>query len=183
MNKKITKDTILKQGEKEYKGIETDGGIVWVDKDSVLDTMYTRVRKNISTAMGRLYLHNGEKVLGRIIASTLDLEEVPKIVIEDELPIKEAEKILKSHRDYEAEGFSEYQNGRFNGIIEGLQHNPAQFTEEDIRKAIQATVNECNKLQKESYGDLEINVDEIIHSFTSIKLIEVDEQFKVINYE
>lgn len=36
---------------------------------------------------------------------------------------KLAENILKSHSDYNTEGFSEYQNGRLNGIIEGLKYN------------------------------------------------------------
>jgi hypothetical protein len=32
-----------------------------------------------------------------------------------------AERLLKSHQDFKTEGFSEYQNGRLNGIIEGLK--------------------------------------------------------------
>jgi hypothetical protein len=32
-----------------------------------------------------------------------------------------AEDMLKSHKDFNAEGFSEYQNGRLNGIYEGFQ--------------------------------------------------------------
>lgn len=34
---------------------------------------------------------------------------------------KMAEKILTSHKDYKSEGFSDYQNGRLNGIIEGFK--------------------------------------------------------------
>lgn len=39
-----------------------------------------------------------------------------------------------------------------------------KYTEEDIRKAIDETIKACNNSQKESYGDLEINTDEIINS-------------------
>lgn len=70
-----------------------------------------------------------------IVASTKQLEGLPVLVIEDEFII--AENMLRSDPDFETEGFSEYQNGRLNGIIEG--YNEARqiykFTEEDLRKA------------------------------------------------
>jgi hypothetical protein len=34
---------------------------------------------------------------------------------------KLAEDMLKSHKDFNAEGFSDYHNGRLNGIYEGFQ--------------------------------------------------------------
>lgn len=37
-------------------------------------------------------------------------------------PSEIAEVLLKSHADFKVEEFSEYQNGRFNGIIEGLEY-------------------------------------------------------------
>lgn len=46
-----------------------------------------------------------------------------KILIPDENDIYSlASIILKSHPDFISEGFSEYQNGRYNGIIEGIQY-------------------------------------------------------------
>lgn len=64
---------------------------------------------------------------------------------------KMAEEILTSHRDYKAESFSEYQNGRLNGIIEGIEAHQELtkdklFTVEDMMKAIQFgndTINPC----------------------------------------
>lgn len=45
-------------------------------------------------------------------------------------------KILQSHPDYVTEGFSEYQNGRFNGIIEGLEFQKQLYSEEEVLEII-----------------------------------------------
>ena len=39
-----------------------------------------------------------------------------------------------------------------------------KYTEEDLITAINQTIDACNEAQKESYGDLEIDVDKIINS-------------------
>jgi hypothetical protein len=39
-----------------------------------------------------------------------------------------------------------------------------KYTEEDLRNAINETINACNIAQKESYGELEIDADKIINS-------------------
>jgi hypothetical protein len=36
--------------------------------------------------------------------------------------IKTAEKLTKKHKDFKVEGFSEYMNGYFNGIIKGFEY-------------------------------------------------------------
>ena len=61
------------------------------------------------------------------------------------------------------------QYGYLNGYIDGYtqcQEDMAdkKYTEEDIRKVIDETINACNISQKESYGDLEIDTDKIINS-------------------
>lgn len=50
----------------------------------------------------------------------LSLSEIKGIVSGYEV-LEIAEKILVAHSDFKAEGFSEYQNGRLNGIIEGIE--------------------------------------------------------------
>lgn len=35
---------------------------------------------------------------------------------------KIAERLIKKHKDFKAEGFSEYMNGLFNGIMLGLEY-------------------------------------------------------------
>ena len=39
-----------------------------------------------------------------------------------------------------------------------------KYTEEDLRKAINKTIDACNIAQKKSYGDLEIDADKITNS-------------------
>jgi len=44
-----------------------------------------------------------------------------------------AERLVKEHPDFKAEGFSEYQNGRFNGIIEGAKWQAERmYSEKDM---------------------------------------------------
>jgi hypothetical protein len=59
---------------------------------------------------------------------------------EEEDVYKITEEMLTSHPDFKAEGFSDYQNGRLNGLIDG--YNKAKetykYTEEDLIKAFKA---------------------------------------------
>jgi hypothetical protein len=53
-----------------------------------------------------------------------------------------AENIVTSHPNFKSEGFSDYQNGKLNGIIEGFNKamelmGDKKFSDKDIRKAIQ----------------------------------------------
>lgn len=61
---------------------------------------------------------------------------------------------------------------RFNGFKTG--YNKAKekykYTEEDMRKVIDKTIHACNKAQKESYGELVIDEDEIIQSLQQPKM-------------
>jgi hypothetical protein len=46
------------------------------------------------------------------------------------------ERLLRDHRDFEVEGDSSYQNGRLNGILEGLKYQAERmYSEEEVRKA------------------------------------------------
>lgn len=48
--------------------------------------------------------------------------------------IEIAERLLKEHPDFEVEGMSEYQNGRFNGIIEGIEfQQKISYIEEEVK--------------------------------------------------
>jgi hypothetical protein len=58
-----------------------------------------------------------------------------------------------------------------------------EYTQKDIDKVIELTIKKCNQLQKETYGDLEVNVDEISEQINSISVIEVDKDFNIISYE
>jgi hypothetical protein len=55
----------------------------------------------------------------RYLILTQKYESDRKTILFDN-PSEIAEGLVKSHPDFKEEGLSEYQNGRFNGIIEGL---------------------------------------------------------------
>jgi len=77
--------------------------------------------------------------------SELSEEKQKEIGWFDEIQI--AESLLKSHPDFEAEGMSDYQNGRFNGIIEGFQK--AQELLSDRRftlKEVNYLIERCQEL-------------------------------------
>jgi len=80
-------------------------------------------------------------------APELDLPLLPEMAVEDDVE-RLAEQLLTSHSDFKAEGMSEYQNGRFNGIIEGLNYKSAtkKYSEEDLRRVF-----------KEGEGNIDVN--------------------------
>ena len=63
-----------------------------------------------------------------------------KIILPQEKPKQEtinevAERLVKEHPDYKLEGYTEYQNGRFNGIIEGIEwQQERSYSEEEAYK-------------------------------------------------
>lgn len=70
----------------------------------------------------------------------LSLQEVKELLGEVDVE-KMAEEALISHPDFKAEGYSDYQNGRFNGIVEGYKqaledNKERKYTETDIKNAI-----------------------------------------------
>lgn len=95
-------------------------------------------------------------------------------IVEDDIE-KLAEQLLTSHPDFKAEGMSEYQNGRFNGIIEGLNYKSATkaYSEDDMRKAFKAGISFERSDNKNSYNDYEYNKDilfnEVIQSLKQTK--------------
>lgn len=125
---------------------------------NVFNSIYTYYRKG---EVGMLFDKNRANEYKRIIACNNPNIDIPKIVDEVDV-INIAEKILKSHPDFEAEGMNEYQNGRFNGIIEG--YNKSQethpFSEENIKsfathfytrrlQGIEETIDSSLKVWKE----------------------------------
>lgn len=81
---------------------------------------------------------------------------------------KIAEEMLKSHPDFKAEGMSEYQNGRYNGLIDGFERAKEiyKYTEEDLRKAFQAGESRWGT---NGLIDTELNEDEFIQSLQQPK--------------
>jgi hypothetical protein len=87
-----------------------------------------------------------------------------------------AEDMLKSHKDFEAEGFSDYQNGRLNGIYEGFQKaleliGDKKYSEEDVRTAI--LFGQGMELWKE-----ELQINDFIQS---LQQTEWDVEIEMVN--
>jgi len=52
------------------------------------------------------------------------------------------------------------------GFLDGAQwQQERMYIEEDMKRAIEKTVEQCNKMMQESYGLLEIDVDYIFEQF------------------
>ena len=53
-----------------------------------------------------------------------------------------AEKLVKNHPDFNVEGFSDYHNGRFNGILEGYKLAQQKlYSEEELKNAFKIGFN------------------------------------------
>jgi hypothetical protein len=117
-----------------------------------------------------------KKIIGhRPFTSAAILEGIPMLpqFSKEKSVVSIAEEILLSHPDFKAEGFSEYQNGRFNGIIDG--YNKAKetykFTEEDLETAM-LKISEylLESIENNKVPNSGEKVDEIIQSLQQPKL-------------
>jgi len=171
--KHITKETILIQGEKEFKPAEIDGVVYWMDR------YITGFESNIwvvNTLSKRVWLWENTMALSKnnapikiVAQSRLKLEHLPvidlksnnnKLIIEGEYPI-----------DLNA------------------------YTEKDIRKALDlARGNDficladgkdklchCRKDNECQHRHYKTN-EEIISEVNKVESIEVDESFEIINF-
>jgi hypothetical protein len=73
----------------------------------------------------------------------LDRNKIEKLLNSVDVE-KIAEQMIESHPDFKSEGFSDYQNGRFNGIIDGYNkalsdNSDKKFTLDDMRKCFEAS--------------------------------------------
>ncbi len=117
-----------------------------------------------------------KKIIGhRPFTSAAILEGVPMLpqFSKEKSVVSIAEEILLSHPDFKAEGFSEYQNGRFNGIIDGFNKakETYKFTEEDLETAM-LKISEylLESIENNKVPNSGEKVDEIIQSLQQPKL-------------
>ena len=86
----------------------------------------------------------------------LSLQEVKELIGEVDLEKKAFEytSVSQAHR-----------RGFIDGYNQALEDNKEKkYTEEDLAEAILRTIDACNKAQKDSYGELEIDEEAIIQS-------------------
>lgn len=164
MMKKITKTTILKQGDIVYQPVESDGIIYWVDKPLDED--------------------------GCIVPKSIVALTAPKFT---GIPIISLDSYVETLAESYANELPKPYNYGINsdkkrGFITGYKTNSNQYTQADIEKAI-----ELAREQKDTgYGTLAqgyidmVNVysqAQIMEQLNSISVIEVDEQFNILSYE
>lgn len=207
--KQITKDTVLKQGNKTYTTIEVEQGIVWVDKDAEIKDAFTfsknygigKVRfvekegyelfigDNISYWFGDY--HSCKSDCNKIIAATFELEGIPKIELEDKNSLEKAKEFASNKFNldpHKKKGvvFTETVLSVLDAGIEcgykfGIKANKAKWSDEDMIKTIDMAQEES--WDEGGYLGLKYEPKEILQSLNSIKEIVVDENFKVISYE
>ena len=181
--KQLTKDTVLKQGDKTYHAIEVEQGIVWVDKDAIkgykgdwiIETHNSVVKNTLCQLSSEWDLNRSGYKDKLIVASTFDLEGVPKIELEDEVDkLAKLEFPLSNPNNNWLSNEIELRRRLF---IKGYKANPAKYTEEQMKTALimaKETVEEGGKLMAE------YSILDILQFLNSIKEITVDGNFKIL---
>ncbi len=153
--KKITKNTILKQGTKTYQAVEVDRVICWIDKTTLADEIIAQ-----SEPKGK----------------TTTLKGIPII----DLDIVIGTKAIQMSKKFAPK---DQETGYTLGFVSGYQENPNQFTIKDIEKAILFGVNlEAGNVRMD-WLNYSTPALQFVSTNNFIEVIEVDEQFNIISYE
>lgn len=144
---------------KSYPAIQTEQGIVWVDKNAVVNS----TDKESDNFIYVEEVHH----LCKIIAANFELEGVPKIELEDEV-----EKLARTNPN-----ITKYSKASFiPGFIEGYKANQAKYTEENAEKIYMKGY--MDKTDGKDHTNEKLA--DYLQSLKSIKEITVDENFKQI---
>jgi hypothetical protein len=167
--KKITKNTILKQGDNTYHQIEINGGVYWYDiKEIRIDN--NTIRNDI---IGKLAINKRHNHIGIIT----DINERSVTVSGTYNPTETGCSIFDSLM---INGFSVHNLIVFDEY--GYESNSNKYTQKDIEKAIDLASNPqrimINGLIREH-----LTKEEILEQINSISVINVDNKFNVLNYE
>jgi hypothetical protein len=122
---------------------------------------------------------SGTPELSSINYSALSEDDCKKIGYVDIYKI--AEEKLKSHPDFKTEGFSDYQNGRLNGIVEGFELfqslNDKKFSLEDIEKVWNMFVKEEPPINNGASSDFLVYLKQSLQQPKTFD-IEVELEYK-----
>jgi hypothetical protein len=94
----------------------------------------------------------------KFISGQFFLERADEVIVihrpKQETLEEVVERLLRDHRDFEVEGDSSYQNGRLNGILEGLKYQSERmYSEEDMRKAYFSGISSTGEGWNGEYAD------------------------------
>ena len=149
--KKITTNTILKQGDKTFTAVEVDGNIVWIDKTEFADETIAQTKAI--------------------------LQGIPVILLDsyvERLAEKDADKYDWDFESSSGNGYADH----VYGFIKGYKSNPAKWTDEDMERAI-----ELSRIKLEVNAENEyLTKKQIFEQLSEISVIEVDNDFNVLNY-
>jgi hypothetical protein len=150
--KQITKNTILKQGDKTFQPVEgIDKIIFWIDKP---------VEVNI------------------VAQSQPKLEGIPVISLDSYV-----KKFKKEYNSGNNSGI--FTKGIEIGIEIGYNSNPNQYTQKDIEKVIKLARQQTTTNMGGGFYEYEetYSNEEIFEEINFISVIEVDDNFQILNYE
>jgi hypothetical protein len=175
--KTITKNTILKQGDKVYQPVEVHSILCWVDKSLERNPNLTYTDGEI------VYKDNlilpSENFEAIVAQSSPILESIPVISL-DSYVERLAKENYKKHSVKDDKLSLDEQIQRSGGFIighiEGFKSNANKWTKGDLVKAIDL----ARKYPKDVAGFAD---EEILEQISSLKEIEVDENFNVINFK
>jgi hypothetical protein len=187
--KQITNKTILNQGDKTYQPIEVNGVIYWVDKEAEIkeyDAVIVLEELIIDRANDRTNYHK-DKFKLVVAQSQSKLDGIPVVSLDSYI-----DKQKNDSWTVVSSMFPKLIFTLFSRIFkDGYESNPNQYTQADIEKAIELA---------ETSGSVEMGFDrsyntladynkhvktkeQILEEINSISVIEVDEDFNVINFE
>lgn len=193
--KKITKNTLLKQGDKKYQPVEIDGVIYWVDEN------YEWVSPNDINKYGIQYfekIKEGQIVIFDfvekyelfkyhlhyyVVKSHFSTPNKPFLIIAQSQPKLEGIPVIspiislvkKIHNDaqkYAIKTHSPNREAHRRGYIIGYNSNPNKYTQKDIQFAINLAKHTLNYTN-----------EQILEQINFISVIEVDDNFNFISYE
>lgn len=182
--KKITSNTLLKQGGKTYKPVEmTNGNIYWITSEipKIGQLGYSNVSKSIVRFTDPRFFSDGT-IFSIIVQSEPKLDGVPVISL-DSYVERLAYKISRQEVPILSNGTlcnarCNLQEGILQGVKLSYQSNPNQYTLADIEK-----VYELSRENK-NYSSVffTFTKKEIIDQINQIQSITVDEQFNILSY-
>lgn len=174
--KQITKNTILKQGDKIFQPVEVDGVVYWVtEKTTDITDGYFYHPKNVIFPVTEIYKRGpiSSGLMNKIVAqSSPHLEGIPVIslgsYVENSVNLEFKEEFEIAQDVMPAIWYDLKLK-----IIKNYKSNPNQYTQKDIEKVI-----ELSGLS----GGYPYSKKEIFEKINSISVIEVDEFFCIKDY-
>jgi hypothetical protein len=153
----------------EYKILNTGDYLIIVDDSEIkggdwyIDLNLKQIFSKSNPQISKIEWQ--KKIIGH-----LPLNNSPILESVDLLPPIEDESESLSLKSVNKRGYTtdDYQDGFEDGYNKSKEKY--KYTEEDLRKVIDKTIHACNKAQKESYGELVIDEDEIIQSLQQPKM-------------